>query len=88
MYQGIQSCVSAHNSLTDYFSFCIGVRRGENVSPLLLSLFANDLEQEFRKSDCRGISIDELSTDSLIYTYIILFVLLYVDDTVLFANND
>ena len=42
MYQGIQSCVSAHNTLTDYFSCCVGVRQGENLSPLLFSLFVND----------------------------------------------
>ena len=60
MYQGIKYCVSAHNTLTDYFS-CVGVRQGENVSPLLFSLFVNDIEQEVKKSDCCGISIDELS---------------------------
>ena len=87
MYQGIKPCVSAHNTLTDYFSCSVGIRQGENVSPLLFSLFVNDIEQEFRKSDCRGINIDELSIDSLIHTSIVLFVLLYADDTVLFANN-
>ena len=86
MYQGIKSWVSAHNTLTDYFSFCVGVRQGEHLSPLLFS-FVNDIEQEFRKSDCRGISIDELSIDSLIHTSIVLLVLLYADDKVLFANN-
>ena len=54
---------------------------------LKFDLVYNDIEQEFRKSDCRGISIDELSIDSLIHTSIVLFVLLYADDTVLFANN-
>ena len=44
-------------------------------------------EQEFTKRDCRGISIDEISIDSLIHTSIVLFVLLYVDDTVLLTNN-
>ena len=87
MYQGIKACVSAQNTLTDYFSCSVGVRQGENVSPLLFSLFVNDIENEFRKSDCRGISRDELSIDSLIDTSIVLFVLLYADDTVLFANN-
>ena len=87
MYQGIKSCVSAHTTLTDYFSCSVGVRQGENVSPLLFSLFVNDIEQEFRKCDCRGISVDELSIDYLIDTSIVLFVLLYADDTVLFANN-
>ena len=84
MYQGIKSYVSAHNTVTGYFSCCVGVRQGENTSPLL---FVNDIEQKFRKSDCRGISINELSIDSLIHTSIVLFVLLYADDTVLFANN-
>ena len=45
MYQGIKSCVSAHNTLTDYFLCCVGVRQGKNLSPLLFSLFVNSLVQ-------------------------------------------
>ena len=40
LYQGIKSCVSAHTTLTDYFSCCVGVRQGEidllYYSPYLL----------------------------------------------------
>ena len=66
LYQGIKSCVSSHTTVTGYFSCCVGVRQGEHLSPLLLSLFVNDIEQEFRLSHCRGINIDELSINSLI----------------------
>ena len=49
MYQGIKSCVSAHNTLTDYFSCCVGVRQGEHLSPLLFSLFVNDRARIYEK---------------------------------------
>ena len=87
MYQNTKSCVRAHNSLIDYFSCCVGVRQGKNVSPLLFSPFLNDIE-DFRTTDCRGIAIDIMSSDSLIHTSIGLLVLLYADDTVLNAEKE
>ena len=52
MYQRIKSCVPVKDIYTDYFSYCIGVMQGENLSPLLFSLFLNDLEETFKTHGC------------------------------------
>ena len=43
MYKSAKSCVSVNSTLTDNFSCMIGVRQGDNLSPLLFSIFLNDL---------------------------------------------
>jgi hypothetical protein len=50
-------------------------------------MFLNDLEDTFKSNDCNGIRLDDIFTDSTLYTNIVLFVLLYADDTALFADN-
>ena len=42
LYSQAKSCVRKGNFLSDYFVCNIGVRQGENLSPLLFSLFIND----------------------------------------------
>ena len=44
MYKSAKSCVSVNSTLTDNFSCMIGVRQGDNLSPLLFSIFLNDLK--------------------------------------------
>ncbi len=43
MYANPKSCVQLDSDLTDFFICNIGVRQGENISPLLFSIFLNDL---------------------------------------------
>ena len=43
MYKSAKSCVAANGLLSDNFSCLTGVRQGENLSPLLFSLFLNEL---------------------------------------------
>ena len=42
IYKEAKSCVKLDNILSDFFSCNIGVRQGENLSPLLFALFLND----------------------------------------------
>ena len=65
-------------------SYC-GVRRGENLSPALFSLFLNDLEDYLAAHHCSGISVDYIDDDISVYLKIL--ILLYADDTVLFATD-
>ena len=44
IYQCIKSCVSMNGNKSDYFMSYRGVRQGENLLPLLFSLYINDLE--------------------------------------------
>ncbi len=45
MYSRAKSCVKVNNTLSKFFTSQAGVRQGENLSPVLFSLFLNDLTQ-------------------------------------------
>ena len=91
MYSKAKSCVKVNNVLSNFFTSNVGVRQGENLSPILFSVFLNDLSQ-FMSTKFEGLAtmskmtFDYLSTDD-VDVYLRLFLLLYADDTVLLAEN-
>ena len=66
------------------FSNSRGVRQGEKLPAILFSIFLNDLEHYLLTNNnvCLDIRDEELNI------YLKLVVILYADDTVLFANNE
>ncbi|KAK6166223.1 hypothetical protein SNE40_022972 [Patella caerulea] len=82
MYQDIKSSVKYKNKISATFP-C--VRQGENLSPLLFALYLNDLEAFLLDHDCKGVQTEYYGNELL--NYLKIFVLLYADDTVLFADN-
>ena len=83
MYSNIKSCVNFNGKLSEYFLSVNGVRQGENLSPFLFALFINDIEEFLIKYGCDPIAIP----DSDLNTFLKLLIILYADDTVLFANS-
>ena len=83
MYSNIKSCVSYNGQLSDYFVSVNGVRQGENLSPFLFALFINDIEEHLTENGCNPIQV----TGADVHTYLKLLVIMYADDTVLFANS-
>ena len=77
MYTSVKSRVKFANKLGNEFECSLGVRQGECLSPLLFSLYLNDIEAQFINSGLDGIDIDMFK----------IFMLLYADDIVIFANN-
>ena len=71
MYQNVKSRVK----MCDVFFKSLGVRQGECLSPLLFSLFLNDIEDIH--SGFEGLDVDMFK----------LYMLLYADDIVIFAND-
>lgn len=77
MYSSAKSRVKFSNKLGNEFYCSLGVRQGECLSPLLFSLYLNDVEEQFIASGLEGIDVDMFK----------IFLLLYADDIVIFANT-
>ena len=84
LYVDAKSCIRVNNEISEYFSTCRGVRQGENLSPLLFSIYLNDLADYIRE-ESRGIEVE--ATFNNIQFYIKLYVLLYADDTIILGET-
>ena len=85
LYLNIKSCVSQENELSSFFGSYCGVRQGENLSPVIFSLFLNDLESFLVEKQNNGITVENHTEDISIFLKII--VLLYADDTVILVSD-
>lgn len=85
MYAGIKSSVSVQGEDSPFFACDCGVRQGENLSPVLFSIYLNDLESYLLHKNLAGVTIDINDNDIMIYMK--LFTLLYADDTALMADS-
>ena len=91
LYQNTKACVKHNNKLSQSFNCNIGVRQGDNLSPLLFAIFLNDFES-FLSTKYQGLnSLNNLyhnvSTNDEILTLLKLYVLLYADDTIIMAEG-
>ena len=92
MYSQAKSCIISGSDKSEMFDCNIGVRQGENLSPILFALFLNDFE-EFIRGKFQGINILPHEIDSVAYEkgfdiYFKLFTLLYADDTIVLAQSE
>ena len=90
LYSNAKSCVRKDKLMSEYFPCNIGVRQGDNLSPLLFSLFVNDFSQHISTS-YQGINIANSCYPSLFSEDVVLlklFVLLYADDTIVLSENE
>ena len=91
LYAGAKSCVTLNGSVSSYFNCNVGVRQGENLSPLLFAIFLNDFEYCLSKK-YDGLShlsndVNELLSDDDVELFIKLYTLLYADDTIVLAES-
>ena len=90
MYLKAESCVAINGGQSECFPCHIGVLQGENLSPLMFSIYLADLNN-FLASKCTGLDYlnniqEELLNDELT-TFFKLYLLMYADDTVLLAES-
>ena len=83
MYDNIKSCVNVDGHMSDYFISINGVRQGENLSPFLFALFVNDIEKFLVEYGCNPVKVEDVDIEA----FIKLLVIMYADDTVLFAKS-
>ena len=82
-YRNIKSCVSYNGSLSAYFNCENGVRQGENLSPILFSMFLNDMQSYIESNGGIGIELTDNNHNML---WLKLLLLLYADDTVIMSD--
>ena len=58
MYECTKSCVRLDDDLTDYFDIENGVRQGCILSPILFSIFINQVKEELQKDGEMGVEIN------------------------------
>ena len=91
IYNKAKSCISMSGKTSGYFACETGVRQGENISPLLFSIFLSDLRDylstKYNGSSIITKNISDLLNDINLDTYLKLYVLLYADDTVIVAES-
>ena len=95
LYSDFKSCVQMHS--TDYndnfvlntsemFNCNSGLLEGECLSPLLYSLYVNDLKEYLLEKECAGVSdVSTIENDLMLFVKLLL--IMYADDTVLFATT-
>ena len=91
IYDQAKSCIKKENKLSQFFNCNVGVRQGENLSPLLFAIYLNDFEY-FVSRKYNGLSfisaeIDRILSDEDLEFFIRFYVLLYADDTVVMAET-
>ena len=64
-------------NILNFFEYSVGLRQGEIMSPILFSLFVDDLELFLQGNPDSGLVIDD----------IVLIILLFADDIVIFGKT-
>ena len=85
MYQAVKSCVKLCGNYSDRLS--IGLRQGEIISPIMFSLFVEDLEMYLQNGLDSGICLNDICLILLLFADDMVILSLTPDDLQLSLNN-
>ena len=77
IYTEVMSCVKNIHTFSDFYESNVGLLQGEVFSPVLFSLFINDLEIFLQQNPNAGLTLEQIS----------LYLLLFADDAVIFSDT-
>ena len=77
IYKSVKACIKYNNKLSDFMKSDSGLKQGEPLSPILFMFFINDIITCIEPHAEDTISVDD----------VVLFMLLYADDAVIFAQS-
>ena len=87
----MQSCVKVGGRISDFFTCNVGVRQGENLSPLLFAIYLNDFEsyvsEHFNGLNKLSNDVRQYLSEPDLEVFLRLYVLLYADDTIVMAET-
>ena len=86
MYNKAKSCVQSNDNISNFFSCNLGVRPGENLSPILFAIYLKDFQQTLGET-YSGLNKLSESLQLELETFMKLYVLLYADDTIILAET-
>ena len=91
LYKNAKSCVKNDGKMSQYFQCNVGVRQGENLSPLLFAIFLNDFEysisRKYKGLNDLATDINHYLSDGDVEHFLRIFALLYADDTIVLAES-
>ena len=91
MYDNAKACVEINGERSNFFACSMGVKQGENLSPILFSLFIQDLYAFLNDEGFEGLKhFDIYGSSEFLRTLgskLKLLILLYADDTVVLADS-
>ena len=90
MYSKTKLCVKHMRTFSHFFTSNVGLLQGENLSPIMFSMFLNDLKNVLCNHGSKMYTLQQTAqaaqlenVDDLMY----IFLLLYADDTVILAET-
>ena len=84
MYNNIKSCIFVNGQSSNFFPCERGLRQGENLSPVLFSLFLNGLQNSLVFLGANGIDL-QIGTPQ---QWLKLLIILYADDTLIVSDDE
>ena len=91
LYEKAKSCVLLHDQKSSLFSCNIGVRQGENLSPILFAIYLNDvgyfIGRNYKGLDSLSVECSNNLSNEDVEVYFRLYVLLYADDTIVLGES-